>query len=57
MELHPFAAEQTLTDFVSTYNAHHAKPFTWRTGGTFYQCLKDKLADRQRDATPLPQAA
>jgi hypothetical protein len=38
------AAEQTLTDYVATYNAHQAHPFTWRTGVRFYQRLKDKLA-------------
>jgi hypothetical protein len=51
------AAEQTITDFVATYNAHHAKPFTWRKGVKFYQRLKDKLADLQRAATVLPEAA
>ena len=51
------AAEQTITDFVATYNTHQAKPFTWRKGVKFYQRLKDKLADLQRDATPLPEAA
>ena len=51
------AAERAITDFVATYNAHHAKPFTWRKGVKFYQRLKDKLADLQRDATTLPEAA
>ena len=51
------AAEQTITDFIATYNAHHAKPFTWRKGVKFYQRLKDKLADLQRDPTALPEAA
>ena len=41
------AAEQTITGFVATYNAHHAKPFTWKEGIKFYQRLKDKLAERQ----------
>jgi len=57
-ELADFAvAEQTLTDFVAIDNAHHTKPFTRRKGVTFYQRLKDKLADLQRDATALPEAA
>ena len=51
------AAEQAITDFVATDNAHHAKPFTWRKGVKCYQRLKDKLADLQRDATTLPEAA
>ena len=51
------AAERAITDFIATYNAHHAKPFTWRKGVKFYQRLKDKLADLQRDATALPEAA
>ncbi len=38
------AAERTITAFVATYNAHHAKPFTWKKGIKFYQRLKDKLA-------------
>lgn len=38
------AAEQTLTEFIATYNAHHAHPFSWRKGVRFYQRLKDKLA-------------
>jgi hypothetical protein len=41
------AAERTITDFIATYNAHHAKPFTWKKGIKFYQRLKDKLAERQ----------
>lgn len=51
------AAEQAITDFVATYNAHHAKPFTWRKGVKFYRRLKDKLADLQRAVTALPEAA
>lgn len=51
------AAERGITDFIATYNAHHAKPFTWRKGVKFYQRLKDKLADLQREATALPEAA
>ena len=37
-------AEQALTDFIATYNAHQAHPFTWRKGIRFYQRLKDKLS-------------
>jgi DDE superfamily endonuclease len=51
------AAERGITDFIATYNAHQAKPFTWRKGVKFYQRLKDKLADLQRAATALPEAA
>ncbi len=51
------AAERAITDFVATYNAHHAKPFTWRKGVKFYQRLKDKLADLQHNATPSQEAA
>jgi len=51
------AAERGSTDFIATYNAHQAKPFTWRKGVKFYQRLKDKLADLQREATALPEAA
>ena len=46
------AAAQTLTAFIATYNAHHAKPFTWKKGIRFYQRLKDKLA--QPPAAPVP---
>jgi len=38
------AAARTIADFLATYNAHHAKPFTWKDGVKFYQRLKDKLA-------------
>lgn len=41
------AAHQAITDFIATYNAHHARPFTWRKGIRFYQRLKDKLAKAQ----------
>jgi len=51
------AAAQTIMDFVATYNAHHAKPFSWRTGVKFYQRLKDQLAALQPAATPVPEAA
>jgi hypothetical protein len=55
-ELADFAdAAQTLTAFIATYNAHHAKPFTWKNGVKFYQRLKDKLA--QAPTAPLPRAA
>lgn len=50
-------AEQTITDFVTTYNTHHAKPFTWRKGVRFYQRLKDKLANLQPQSMRLPEAA
>jgi hypothetical protein len=43
------AAEQALTDFIATYNAHQAHPFTWRKGVHFYQRLKDKLAATTND--------
>jgi hypothetical protein len=46
------AAERTITDFLATYNTHHAKPFTWKKGVKFYQRLKDKLA--QPPGTPVP---
>jgi hypothetical protein len=46
------AAEKTITDFIATYDAHHAHPFTWRKCVRFYQRLKDKLA-----AMPSPMAA
>ena len=51
------AAERTISDFVATYNAHHAKPFTWRKGVKFYQRLKDKLTNLHRDTADLPEAA
>ncbi len=38
------AAEATISAFITTYNAHHAHPFTWTKGIRFYQRLKDKLA-------------
>ncbi len=56
-ELTDFAdAERTITDFVATYNAHHAKPFTWKKGVKFYQRLKDKLAQAAAEPTPLSPA-
>ena len=51
------AAKQHITDFVATYNMHHAKPFTWRKGVKFYRRLKDKLAALRRDTPALPEAA
>ena len=51
------AAEQHITAFIATYNAHHAHPFTWRKGVRFYQRLKDKLAASQAAEEPLPLAA
>ena len=50
------AAERHIGAFVATYNAHHAKPFTWRKGVKFYRRLKDKLADPHHTAA-LPEAA
>jgi hypothetical protein len=44
------AADRALTDFIATYNAHHAHPFTWRKGVRFYQRLKDKLAAPAQEA-------
>ncbi len=51
------AAEQTITAFLATYNAHHAHPFTWRKGIRFYQRLKDKLAAAAAAEPALPAAA
>jgi transposase len=45
------AAEATISAFITTYNTHHAHPFTWKKGIRFYQRLKDKLA------TATPAAA
>lgn len=56
-ELTDFAdAERTITDFVATYNAHHAKPFSWKKGVKFYRRLKDKLAQASTEPIPLPPA-
>ena len=54
-----FAAAATgISDFIATYNAHQAHPFTWRKGVRFSQRLKDKLAQKDTDAaTALPRAA
>jgi transposase len=46
-------ADRTITAFLGTYNAHHAKPFTWKKGVKFYQRLKDKLAQPPADPIPL----
>ena len=54
------AAEQAISGFVATYNAHHAHPFTWRKGIRFYQRLKDKLTAKpvvEADDADLPVAA
>ncbi len=51
------AAEGHITDFIATYNAHHARPFTWRKGIRFYQRLKAKLAARQAPEAALRPAA
>jgi hypothetical protein len=48
------AAQQTITDFIATYDAHHAHPFIWKKGIRFYQRLKDKLVTDA--ATPLAPA-
>ena len=50
------AAAQTIADFIATYNAHHAKPFTWKDGIKFYQRLKDKLAQAEAEPVPLNPA-
>jgi transposase len=51
------AAERAITDFVATYNAHQAHPFTWKKGVRFYQRLKDKLAARgAAPVAPTPSA-
>jgi transposase len=51
------AAEKAITDFITTYDAHHAKPFTWRKGIRFYQRLKDKLAEAQSSKITTEVAA
>lgn len=50
------AAAAWITGFVATYNAHAAKPFTFKKGVRFYQRLKDTLAQRP-DAASLPVPA
>jgi transposase len=50
------AAETWITGFITTYNTHHAKPFTFKKGVKFYQRLKDKLAQQQA-ALPIPLPA
>jgi transposase len=57
-ELADFAgAERTIAGFLATYNAHHAKPFTWKEGVKFYRRLKDTLAQQRAAVTPLPPVA
>jgi len=51
------AAERTILDFIATYDAHHAHPFTWKKGVRFYRRLKDKLASAHEPATPAAIAA
>ncbi len=50
------AADKAITDFIATYDAHQAHPFTWKQGVKFYQRLKDKLAKGQT-ANDQPTAA
>ena len=60
------AANKAITDFIATYDAHQAHPFTWKEGVKFYQRLKDKLtedkltedtaANHQLPAAALPAA-
>jgi len=58
-ELTDFAAAAAwIEGFIATYNAHQAKPFTFKKGVKFYQRLKDKLAERQAaPPTALPAGA
>jgi transposase len=57
-ELTDFAdAARTITAFIATYNAHQAKPFTWKKGVKFYRRLKDKLAQGPAAPVPLRPAA
>lgn len=57
-ELTDFAdAARMIATFLATYNAHHAKPFTWKKGVKFYQRLKDKLAQAPAAPTLLGAAA
>ena len=51
------AAERAITEFIATYDAHHAHPFTWKKGIRFYQRLKDKLAAHPTAASPEAIAA
>lgn len=50
-------AAQAIADFIVTYDIHHAHPFTWRKGITFYQRLKDKLAQKQPPLLPSNELA
>ena len=57
-ELADFAAAvRAILEFIATYNAHQAHPFTWRKGIRFYQRLKDKLAQAQAAVVPAAEAA
>ena len=47
------AADKAITDFIATYDAHQAHPFTWKRGVKFYQRLKDKLAKAPNGQSPL----
>jgi transposase len=51
------AAQQAITDFIATYDAHHAHPFTWKKGIRFYQRLKDKLAQSRAPQIPAELAS
>jgi transposase len=51
------AADKAISDFIATYDAHQAHPFTWKEGVRFYQRLKDKLAKTKAAGDQLPAAA
>lgn len=52
------AADKAITDFIATYDAHQAHPFTWKQGVKFYQRLKDKLViDQPTDDQPSTAAS
>ncbi|MGH2458228.1 MAG: transposase [Chloroflexota bacterium] len=50
-------AARDILAFIATYDTHQAHPFTWRKGVTFYQRLKDKLAQKQAHVLPATQVA
>jgi transposase len=50
-------AASDILAFISTYNAHRAHPFSWRTGIKYYQRLKDKLAAKHPSESPLAMVA
>lgn len=52
----PAQAEEIISAFIAIYTIHHAHPCTWKKGIHFYQCLKDKLQDKQAE-TGAPLAA